>query len=39
MPHTADDEYVRKFATYVSENLRPDVNVYLEYSNEVISSD
>ncbi|KAK7495076.1 hypothetical protein BaRGS_00013716, partial [Batillaria attramentaria] len=35
MPHAADDNYVRQFATYVKKNLRPDLNVYVEYSNEV----
>ncbi|KAK7495013.1 hypothetical protein BaRGS_00013653, partial [Batillaria attramentaria] len=35
MPHAADDNYVRQFATYVKNKLRPDLNVYVEYSNEV----
>lgn len=35
IPHAADDEYVRKFATYVRDNLRPDLKAYVEYSNEV----
>jgi len=35
IPHAADDEYVRNFATYVRDNLRPELKVYVEYSNEV----
>lgn len=35
LPHAADDEYVREFATYVRDNLDPDLKIYLEYSNEV----
>ncbi|MFN5515528.1 MAG: Calx-beta domain-containing protein [Cyanobacteriota bacterium] len=35
MPHQADDEYIRNFATYVRDNLDPDLTVYVEYSNEV----
>ena len=35
MPHAADDDYVRRFATYVRDNLRPDLKAYVEYSNEV----
>lgn len=35
MPHKADDDYVRSFATYVNSNLDSDLNVYIEYSNEV----
>ena len=35
IPHLATDEYVENFAEYVSENLDPDLNVYVEYSNEV----
>lgn len=35
MPHAADDGYVRRFAEYVAENLDPDLDVYVEYSNEV----
>ncbi|KAK7495080.1 hypothetical protein BaRGS_00013720 [Batillaria attramentaria] len=38
MPHAADDNYVRQFATYVKKNLRPDLKVYVEYSNEVWNS-
>ena len=35
MPHSANDDYVRQFAVLVLQTLRPDVTVYIEYSNEV----
>ena len=35
MPHLADDDYVRNFATMVKARLKPDRKVYVEYSNEV----
>lgn len=35
MPHKADDGYVARFAAQVKEQLRPDLNVYVEWSNEV----
>ncbi len=35
MPHLATDEYVRNFATLVKTTIRPDVKIYIEYSNEV----
>jgi len=35
MPHLADDDYIRQFATVVKEKLKPNLKVYLEYSNEV----
>lgn len=35
MPHLADDEYVRAFATYVRDNLDPSLVVRVEYSNEL----
>lgn len=35
MPHLADDDYVRQFATLVRERLDPTLHVYIEYSNEV----
>ena len=35
MPHLADDDYVRRFARLVKHRLRPDLKVYVEYSNEV----
>ncbi len=35
MPHRADDDYVRQFATYVRDNLDTTLKAYIEYSNEV----
>ena len=35
MPHQATDNYIRKFAALVRDNLKPKLKVYLEYSNEV----
>jgi hypothetical protein len=35
IPHAANDEYVTKFATYVRDNLKPELKAYVEYSNEV----
>ncbi|MBE9176650.1 cadherin-like domain-containing protein, partial [Synechocystis salina LEGE 06155] len=35
IPHQATDEYVREFATYVRDNLNPELKIYVEYSNEV----
>ena len=35
MPFKASDNYIRKFAKYVKENLDPNLKVYIEYSNEV----
>ncbi|KAJ8320511.1 hypothetical protein KUTeg_002098 [Tegillarca granosa] len=35
MPHAADDNYVTSFAEMVKKKLRPDLKVYVEYSNEV----
>ncbi|KAK3588193.1 hypothetical protein CHS0354_012255 [Potamilus streckersoni] len=34
LPHAADDNYVRHFASLVKSTLRPDLKVYVEYSNE-----
>jgi chitodextrinase len=34
MPHLATDDYMRQFATYVKNNLKPGLKVYLEFSNE-----
>jgi hypothetical protein len=34
LPHAADDEYVRQFATYVRDHLNPKLKVYVEYTNE-----
>ncbi|MGV3485172.1 MAG: hypothetical protein ACO1RT_12205 [Planctomycetaceae bacterium] len=35
IPHLADDDYVRRFASTVKQQLDPDLKVYVEYSNEV----
>jgi hypothetical protein len=35
MPHMASDDYVLNFASYVRDNLRPELKPYVEYSNEV----
>ena len=39
MPHRATDEYVTNFAQYVKDNLDPELQVYVEYSNEVWNRD
>jgi hypothetical protein len=33
--HLADDDYVRSLAEYLKAQLRPDVHIYVEHSNEV----
>lgn len=35
MPHLADDTFVRNFAIYVRENLKPGLTAYVEWSNEI----
>jgi hypothetical protein len=35
LPHAADDDYIRNFATYVREHLDPKLHIYVEYTNEV----
>ena len=35
LPHAADDEYVREFAVFVRDHLRPEARIYVEYTNEV----
>lgn len=35
IPHQADDEYVRNFAILVRDTLDKNLNVYVEYSNEI----
>ncbi len=35
MPHAADDDFSRQFATYVRDTLDPRLVVYQEYSNEM----
>ena len=39
IPHVADDEYVRNFATLVRESLHRDAKVYVEFSNETWNTD
>lgn len=39
IPHTADDDYVRNFATLVRDSLRHDAKVYVEFSNETWNTD
>ncbi|MEZ6190316.1 MAG: hypothetical protein R3C45_03395 [Phycisphaerales bacterium] len=38
MPHLANDKYVENFASLVKSRLRKDLNVYVEWSNEVWNS-
>jgi hypothetical protein len=38
MPHLADDDYVKNFATVVRDKLDPHLKVYIEYSNELWNS-
>jgi hypothetical protein len=35
IPHLADDDYVERFAALVRDTLDSDLDVYIEYSNEV----
>ena len=35
VPHMADDNFVNKLAILIRDRLDPDLNVYVEYSNEV----
>jgi PKD repeat protein len=35
MPHMADDDFIRNFATLVRDNLEPGRKVYIEWSNEI----
>lgn len=35
LPHAADDEYIRNFASYVHDQLHPQARIYVEYTNEV----
>jgi hypothetical protein len=34
LPHRANNEFIQKYAEYVSANLNPDLKAYIEYSNE-----
>jgi len=38
LPHLSTDGYAREFARLVQRRLRPDLNVYVEYSNECWNS-
>lgn len=35
MPHLADEDYIRQFATLVKNTLKKDRKIYVEWSNEV----
>jgi hypothetical protein len=34
LPHRANNDFVKRYAEYVSEHLNPDLKAYIEYSNE-----
>ncbi len=34
IPHLADDDYIRRFAEYIRDNMDDGLRVYIEYSNE-----
>ncbi len=34
VPHAADNNYIKKFASYVHDNLSPELTPYIEYTNE-----
>lgn len=34
LPHAANDHYLRSFAQYVRDNLKPGLKAYVEYTNE-----
>ncbi len=38
MPHLASDDYIRQFAQMVKKQLKPNLKVYIEYSNECWNS-
>lgn len=35
IPHMANDEYIRQLAELYRDNLNPELNIYVEYSNEI----
>lgn len=35
VPHTASEDYIRKMARYFRDHLKPDLNITVEYSNEI----
>jgi len=38
IPHKADDNFITQLATLLQSTLNPNINIYLEYSNEVWNS-
>ncbi len=38
LPHKADNHFVRQYAKYVKENLKPGLKAYVEYTNEAWNS-
>ena len=38
LPHKADNNFVRQYAKYVKENLKPGLKAYVEYTNEAWNS-
>lgn len=34
MPHKADNNFIRRYAQYVRDNLKPGLKAYVEYTNE-----
>lgn len=38
LPHKADNNYVRQYAKYVKDNLKPGLKAYVEYTNEAWNS-
>jgi hypothetical protein len=38
IPHMANDDYVRQFATMIKNQLKPSIKFYIEYSNETWNS-
>ena len=38
MPHKADNNFIRQYAKYVKENLKPGLKAYVEYTNEAWNS-
>ena len=34
LPHRADDEFVRNYAAYIKQHLKPGLKAYIEYTNE-----
>ncbi len=35
IPHMATDDFITRYATYVKDNLDPNLTAYFEYSNEI----